>query len=118
MRQGPAGRLTSAGTGVQMPKAPPKRKGRGRTAAQPAPPVPEQVLTRRWPPFSMALRERASAGERTRVCACRHGGPRSRAATCLRTPPAVCALCQPPPPPSREYNARSSNSRALPVSTA
>ena len=106
MRQGPAARLTSAGTGVQMPKAPPKRKGRGGTAARPAPPLPEQVLTRRWPPSSMALRKRASAGERTRVRV------PSRRAACR-----VCAV-PPSPSPARRYNARSSNSSAFPGSAA
>jgi hypothetical protein len=114
MRQGPAGRLTSAGTGVQMPKAPPKRKGRGRTAAQPreaprrladadagvqAPPVPEQVLTRRWPPSSMALRERASAGERTRVCAVTAGRARALARACARRLPCVRCANLPLPTP-------------------
>ena len=99
MRQGPAARLTSAGTGVQMPKAPPKRKGRGGTAARPAPPLPEQVLTRRWPPSSMALRERASAGERTRVCAVTAGRARALARACARRLPCVRCANLPLPTP-------------------
>jgi len=43
---GPAVRLTSAGTGVQMPKAPPKAKKAPKNP-KPAPPVPEHVLKKR-----------------------------------------------------------------------
>jgi hypothetical protein len=46
MIQGSAVRLTSAGTGVQMPKAPPKAK-KAPTKVKPAPPVPEHVLKKR-----------------------------------------------------------------------
>ena len=46
MMQGYAVRLTSAGTGVQMPKAPPKAK-KAPTKVKPAPPVPEHVLKKR-----------------------------------------------------------------------
>ena len=46
MVQGSAVPLTRAGTGVQMPKAPPKAK-KAPTKVKPAPPVPEHVLKKR-----------------------------------------------------------------------